>query len=243
MINNRIHLIAFVRSIVGSAGGLAVIIFCILGLVHIAPNAMVSIAALIVGVTLLLQALMISIEYSNFSGYLFDAAVDQNELIGGISIELLAAAATIILGVTALMSSNTNTMVAIAILINGAAFVIDSSAITRLNSLKMTNLGMNPVTQRIVEEKISTAMAMPVLIGIAAIVLGVLSLVGYASLNLNLIALFSLASCSLLMGSAITGRMISILQIIKTAKLHTEEALDIQADSHDILASPSQGVE
>lgn len=155
----------------------------------------------------------ISAEYSKLLSHLSGTTADKLELGGGMSVEVLTGAAGIILGILALLGLDPNTLVAIAIIAFGCGVVMGSGVISRLNSLKMELAGSAGTSHhKVAHEIVSAAMGTQILAGLAAVILGILSLIGFAPITLNFVAILVLGAASLLSGSAITGRMLGMIR-------------------------------
>jgi hypothetical protein len=199
------------RSLIGTIGGIAAIVLAILGLAHLYPEILLSIATIAIGVTLLFKGGVIAAEYSRLLSHLSGSTSDTTELGGGMSVELIAGAVGVVLGILALLGIESGILNSIAVIVFGAGLIIGGGVISRLNALKVSISGAEGTTQRVSEEIVSAAMGTQVLVGIAAIVLGILSLIGFAPTTLSLVALLAIGGASLLTGTAITGKMIGLL--------------------------------
>jgi hypothetical protein len=82
----------------------------------------------------------------------------------------------------------------------------------RLNSLFVEHhLPGNEVARRVAGEMVSAANGAQALIGLAAIVLGIIGLVGLYPLTLSLVAFLCLGASVLLSGAAVSTKMLSAL--------------------------------
>lgn len=210
--NKSICEITLGRSSIGSICGAGAVVLAILGLVHLLPNILVAVSTIVLGVSLLFKGIAISAEYSKLLCHLSGTTTDKLELGGGMSVEIMTGAAGIVLGILALLGLVPETLISIAIIAFGGGVLLGSGVISRLNSLKFEAAGSAGTTHhKVAHEIVSAAMASQVLAGIAAVVLGILSLLGFAPLTLNLISVLVLGGASLLCGSALTGKMVGLL--------------------------------
>jgi hypothetical protein len=196
------------RSLSGTIGGLAAVVLTILGLAKIYPFFMVSIATIAIGAVLLFKALAIAAEYPKF----FSQTGARGELSSGMSAELLAGGAGIILGILSLLGIEFQPLTAIAVIVFGAGLVFGASIVKSLNMLKAQAAGAEIISQRVSEEIVAASMSTQVFVGVGAVILGILSLIGLQPIVLTLIALLAIGASSLLTGSAVTGRLVSILR-------------------------------
>jgi hypothetical protein len=152
----------------------------------------------------LFKAIAIAAEYPKL---LSKTDASMSGLGGGISAEFLAGGAGIVLGILALLGLEFEPLTAIAVIVFGCGLIMGSSVVSRLNALKASASGADSTAQKVVGEIVSGAMGMQVLVGVSAVVLGILSLIGFEPLTLTLVALLAIGASSLLTGSAMSGKM------------------------------------
>lgn len=192
-------------------GGLAAAVLAIIGLSGIAPGFMVTIAAIVLGVALLFQGGFVAAEFRRLmaaSGSTDRTA--QVELGGGLGSEALAGAAAVVLGILALLGLAAGTLVSVSNIVLGAGILLGSGVVARLNEVRIAQATESAAQQRLAHEAVTAANTLQVLVGIAAVVLGILSLIGVSPLMLNLIAQLAIGSAIVLSGTAITGRVLSV---------------------------------
>jgi hypothetical protein len=198
-------------SLAEAIGGIAVVVLSILGLAHVAPNFMIPIATLVVGGALLFQGASVAIEYSELIHRIGGSTLQNTTLGGGVSTEILAGVAGIVLGILALLAIDPAVLLPVAVIVFGGALVISSGEISRLNSLKMEVSGAHETAQHVANEAMTAASGTQVLIGLASIVLGILALIGLNPGVLSLVALLAIGTAILLSGTAVSGKMMSML--------------------------------
>jgi hypothetical protein len=197
------------RSLSGSIAGAAAVVLSILGLAKIRPELLVAVATIAVGASLLLKALAITAEYPKL---LSETSGNTIEAGSGLSVEFLAGATGIILGILALLGVEFQSLISIAIIVFGVGLVFGVTLIKNINKLKAQIIGAESSVQQVMEEMVSASMGTQLLVGIGAIVLGILSLIGFKPLILSLVALLAIGGALLLTGSAVTGKMISLVK-------------------------------
>lgn len=185
--------------------GAAAAVLAILGLANIWPGYMASIATIAVGAALLFQGIAIASRYSDLA-----RRTGGSEVGGGVSAEILGGIAGIALGILALMGIMPATLTPVAIIVFGGALLIGSAATAQLNSLSTWR--MTDRARDVTRSAIEMASGTEVLIGIAAVVLGILALLGMAPRTLVLVALLGLGATVLFSGSAVSSRMLSIFR-------------------------------
>jgi hypothetical protein len=196
------------RPLAGSMCGVAVVVLAILGLVHVFPLPLAAIATIVFGVALLFKGAVVSSEYSRLISHLPGSTLDTVELGGGMSLEIMTGIAGIVLGILAILHLIPETLISIAIIVFGTGAVMGSGVVSRLNALKIEGTGtLSQNESKLAQDMVSAAVGTQILSGIAAIVLGILSLTGYYPLTLSLVALLVLGADAILSGSAVLERL------------------------------------
>lgn len=190
--------------------GAAAIVLTILGLANLAPNFMVAVAAIALGAALIFDGGAIAAEYSRLLAHTGNGALQSAELGGGASMQMGGGIAAAVLGVLALLSVDAASLMAIAAIVLGGTTVFSSGVSARLNRLKIETSSDHETAKRVAREALTAAAGTDILVGLAAIVLGILALVGLAPLTLTLVAMLALGASVLLNGSAVIGKMVSI---------------------------------
>jgi hypothetical protein len=191
-------------------GGVAAIVLTILGLAHVAPSLMLTIATIAIGVALVFEGGSIAAEYSRIISKTTENTMQTVEMGGGMTAEMVAGIAGIVLGILALLGLDPLTLSASAVIVYGAALTLSSGMTSRLNDLKIEVSGAHRSAQRVAHEAVSAAAGTQVLIGLAAGVLGILALVGIAPTVLVLVALLAIGASLLFSGGAVGARLISL---------------------------------
>jgi hypothetical protein len=158
------------------AAGIAVIVLTILGLAAVSPNILTSVATIVIGVGLFIEAANTGIEYQRVTGQAMQAGAVQTAQMGAdVSVEVLAGVAGVVLGVLALIGAGgvMHLLPAALIAFGGAMLLAGFSA----TSVGMVS-GMNPATGApavSMQSELAPARGLQVLAGITAIVLGILA--------------------------------------------------------------------
>ena len=106
-------------------------------------------------------------------------------------------------------------LIPVAAIVFGGSLLIGSTASARLNRLVMQTprTEANPWMARVAQETMNAAAGAEFMIGVGSGVLGVLALVGVGSwLVLSLVALLAVGVAVLVTGTAVSGRMLALLQ-------------------------------
>lgn len=182
-----------------SIAALAIIVLTILGLVDVVPGAMVSIATIVVGAAILLQGAQEASEYSHLITAGTGANTTSETLVGGVTLEFLAGGAGIVLGILALFS-NTATFTPAALIVFGGTLLLMGIA-RRAPGFTAPESGALEPAARALAAQSAVASGAHVMIGIAAMVLGILALMPIHDTILTLVGLLAVGA-SLLMSSS-----------------------------------------
>lgn len=200
---------AAITTVAGSAGesliGAGALVLAILGLIGIIPRFFLPISVIAVGVSFLFMSSAamgrINLALSRTS----ESAAERGQAASGVTAELVAGVAAIVLGILALIGIATPFLSAISVLVLGAGLVLGSYMTDRLNALILSRSAERPAGTPM--GIVSTAMGSSMLIGIGAVVLGILAIIGIAPYTLSLIGIIALGAYDFLSGSAVGGRL------------------------------------
>lgn len=194
-----------------SVGGIAAVVLTILGLANVAPIFLVAIATIAVGAALLADGATLVADYAR----LLTARGEQMVALGGSptwSIELLAGAAGILLGILALLNVQPMELVAIAAIAFGGGLILTSSLRSEIAVLRAMTISPDERMRRLAAEGAGSSAVAEVLTGLAAVVLGILALAGLAQATLVLIALLAVGAFLVLSGSTASGLMVTMFR-------------------------------
>lgn len=181
-------------STVEALAGITAVILAILGLVGIESGYMFSIAVIAVGVALLSEGAALAARY-------YDHPAGT-----GMNAAFLAGVAGVVLGVLSLLGVASLTLAAVAVLVFGGALLLSAGALPRLACRAGTE------DADMAHEATMGAAGAKVLVGVAAIVLGIMALMGIQAPTLVLVALLTLGAALLLSGLAIGSKMLGALR-------------------------------
>ncbi|HUJ10424.1 MAG TPA: hypothetical protein VL171_10385 [Verrucomicrobiae bacterium] len=193
-------------SILEAVGGISAVVLSILGLAGLFSESMAAIGALCIGAAMLFEGIAIGAWFGrvlNEGGSPFRLA----ELGGGMTVELIAGAAGLVLGILSLVTSLYTTLVPVAVLVFGGALLLGSGATTRFAVVKVRGTQDHVVEQEVARQAIKAAADVQALVGIAAVVLGILALLGIGYVILPLAGLLAVGTSIVLSGTAVGGRM------------------------------------
>lgn len=195
-------------------GGAAAIVLAIIALAGVLSLPLMSITTIVLGAAILMDATSAGLRYERLvrASMRGEDPVLRAELGGGISAGSIGGIAGIVLGILALLGLTPVTLCAVALIVFGAALLFGSAAKGRLTSLSTGHLGLSERTRRLIDESISLSAGGEVLVGIGAVVLGILALLGVDPMTLGLVGFLGVGGAVLLSGSAFGARVFSVLR-------------------------------
>ena len=192
-----------------AAGGIATIVLGIRGLASIVPATLAAVGVIVIGAALLTEGMAVVDEFAQLSQTDNASGRDIAGAGGGVMLEFLGGVGVIVLGVLALLDISNMTLLAISIIAIGGTLILAGGMLT---SMATSNLsGQNDAGDQMARNAAAGRRGIEILIGIGGVVLGILALVGINPLTLILISVLGFGSAILLTGSAITGRLLSIM--------------------------------
>lgn len=194
-------------SLTEAIGGAVAVVLAISALAGVGAAYLVPITTIVVGAALLFVGAGIMSRYRRLLGEIGEGAWGTMDVEAGMTAEFLAGAAGIILGILALLEMVPATMAATAVIVFGGALILGTGLTTRINDLAMAGSGAQKMARRLAHEATLAASGAQVLVGLAAVILGVLALSGVSPDVLPTVALLTLGASILLSGAAVSGRI------------------------------------
>ena len=198
-----------VGTIAEGIAGIGAIVLSIIGLAGMLSQILLEIATILVGVALFFEGGAITARFSHLLA-MSKGRVDMREFGLGMTTEFLAGIAGVVLGVLALIGIYPLVLVPIAAIVFGATLLLGSGVTARLNSLWALAAEDREVVREVTREAINASAGVQFLIGLAAIVLGILAIIGFFPLILSLAAMLVVGFSDLLSGTAIMSRITGI---------------------------------
>jgi hypothetical protein len=187
----------------GDAGSLgetlasaAAIVLGVLGIIGLLPGVAVSIAAIAAGLALLTGSAALARRVSLLTSR---GARPQHEVAGGLGLAAIGGIAGAVLGVLALLGVGRIELASIAALVFGAALLISSAVIAHFEQTQRLHRDV---------EGVYLASGAEALVGLGAIVLGILALAGVAPLTLTLITLIAIGAAELMSGTSLASHLV-----------------------------------
>jgi len=183
------------RSVAEAIGGIAAVILAVIGLAGILSNLLAAIATIVIGAGVLVEGWAIGASCRQLSAT--SVAREHTAGFGGaLTAEFLGGIAGIVLGILALFRMFPDTLLAVALLVFGATLLLGSLAASQLywRSSALAQSG----TEAWAAATFPVAFSGQLLVGLGAVVLGILAVLGLAPMTLILVGLLSLAAVMLL---------------------------------------------
>lgn len=196
-------------AITAAASGIAAVILSILGLVHIGPLLMTPIAAIVIGAGLLSESGTLAVEYSEILSKTRRNRWRKVEFGSGASAEMLAGIAVITLGILSLLNLEPLVLLPVSVITLGACLLLSTGTKALLNSMRLEIPENHRRAEMVAHTTLRGAIWVQIVVGLAAIVLGILALAGWVSLILTLVAMLAIGASILLTGAAVSARMLS----------------------------------
>ncbi|HEU4960861.1 MAG TPA: hypothetical protein VFT56_10675 [Sphingomonas sp.] len=193
-------------------GGVAVMALAILALIGVLPALLTAIAGIVFGAAMLAEGLSISSEYSALSRYIAYDSTEVAEFGGGLGVEVLVGLAAVALGVLSLLGVAAPTLLPALIIVGGVGLMLSAGTTQRLNDLQLAAVGHDDMARRVTRDAMTGAAAAQTLGGLAAMVLGILSLVSVSPLaaagfgTLPQVGMLVLGTATALSGGALAGK-------------------------------------
>ncbi len=187
------------------AAGIAVIVLSIIALAGTSPGALASIVTIIIGVGLMVQAFNSAAEQSKA---MIANTVAMPDFGGDVMVDLLCGITGIVLGILALVGISAQYLVPAALIVFGGALLLGGAISMRPRSAQRTTPGGE--TQVVSYQNSAAAGGMELLVGIAAIVLGILSLIFVASGVLVLVGFLAVGAALLMVSATFSGTVMRL---------------------------------
>jgi len=201
-----------------AAGGIATVALAIIALTGLVPEVLMAIATIVFGATLIVQAGALVSELSGIGSSpaaVAASAASDSLSGGGVGVMFLVGISGIVLGILALLGITPLVLCAAALIAFGAALLLGSGTVRHVHQLQSAVRRAGGVTTTTTQsnELLATEIAAgsagaQLLSGIAAMVLGIVSLSGIYSTALVLVGLLVIGASNILAGGALSGMML-----------------------------------
>lgn len=191
--------------------GAGTLVLAIIGLAGFMPMTLLSIATIGLGASFLLEGGAVVTRLSDVISEATEGRVDIAELGGGLSAEFIAGLGGIALGILSLVGVMPMILTAVAAIVFGGALIVGAGVKSRLSHFTIGE-EEHRLVRVMLREAVMASGGVQLLVGLVAIVLGILALINIAPLELTLIAVLSAGGVVLLGGSALGARMVGLFR-------------------------------
>ena len=183
---------------------MAAIVLAVLGLAGVLANDLAAIATIVIGGVLLVDGRLASHAFRQLASR-SGMARHNSEVVGPMNAEFFGGVAGIVLGILALFHSMPQYLLAVAVIVFGAGLLLGGGLASHLQGLAQAHdQEAGPVVPQ--EAAVPMESSGSTLVGLAAIVLGILAITGIVPMTLILAALLSLGACALFNGPSFLQR-------------------------------------
>jgi hypothetical protein len=216
--DRRTEQAAMVTAAGGSAsvaiGGICVAGLAIAGLANAIPATLAAIATIVFGIVLALQGGALGAQYLRF----FSEARSQLSMEGmaGMGGVIAGGIAGIVLGILSLLGIVPVLLMAVSAIVFGVSLWLSGTASSRISALEPVGAGVSDDVRFMTHEAVWMTAGIDALVGLAAVVLGIIGVVAstsatawFAGLVLTLVALLCLGCAVLVSGSAVCTKLMS----------------------------------
>jgi hypothetical protein len=185
------------------AAGIATIVLAVIALAGVSVTALASIVTIVIGVGLMVQAFNSAAERHRAILAGTASAGQPAEFGGEVMVDVLTGLTGVVLGILALVGINAVHLVPAALIVFGAALMLSGAIEIAPRTTSVTGTAGGQVQITSYQSPAATG-GMEIMIGIAAIVLGILSLILMSSWVLVLVGFIAIGA-AMLMVSATFG--------------------------------------
>jgi hypothetical protein len=191
------------------AAGIAAIVLAILGLAGVSTGVLASITVIVIGVGLLVQGFNTGAEQAR-------AIPITNERVaefgGEMMVSFVAGVAGIVLGILALIGIHAPDLVPAALIVFGGALLLAGATSGPMvsNSLMASTMPQAGEVRSVPYNDPAASRGLQILIGVAAIVLGILSLVFMTTWVLVLVGMLAVGAALLMISATFSGAVIRL---------------------------------
>jgi hypothetical protein len=186
------------------AAGIAAIVLAVIALAGISAPILAAIITIVIGVGLMVQAFNSAAEGSRAMSAGLAVNGPMTDIGGEVMVDCLTGITGIVLGVLALVGINAPHLIPVALIIFGGALLLGGAIAMRPKAASVAPAAPGQV--QVVSYQGSAAVGgMEIMVGIAAIVLGILSLIFMTSWVLVLVGFIAVGAALLMVSTTFSG--------------------------------------
>jgi hypothetical protein len=192
--------------------GIISIVLAILGLLNILPQMLLPIATIVLGAAFLVKGGAVASRFSKMLNETAKGRFETAEWTVGLTTEFIVGVAAVILGILTLLNIAPAILMPVAAIVFGVALLFSSGITNRLNHLQMPKSEEYEAFREVARESVNVAMGVEILLGLSAMVLGIIAVTGIGWMTLTYIALLCVGISNATSGSAITAKMVGAMR-------------------------------
>ncbi len=194
-------------SLISGGASLVAVIFTLLAMGNIWSGALVSLAVIALSIAFLSEGGAIAARFSELLPETSRNRREVSRLGAGLSLEIGGGIIGAVLGVLALVRIMPSVLVPVAVLAFGITMIFGSGVIFWFDSLMTGRSGEYKSVPGFAHEAALASGWLRFVLGLAAFVVGILSLAGVAPIIMNHVGLLCIGGSEMIMGSAMSARM------------------------------------
>lgn len=182
------------------AAGIATIVLAVIALAGISPTAFASIITIVIGVGLMVQAFNSAAERSKAIPANLASAAQSVEVDGAVMVDVITGITGVVLGILALVGINAAHLAPAALIVFGGALLLSGALemMPRTVPVASTTGGQVQIASYVGS---AATGGLEIMVGIAAIVLGILSLIFMSSWVLVLVGFIAIGAAMLMVSA------------------------------------------
>ncbi len=186
--------------------GVAAVALTIIALANVHPEILVGIAVIAIGAAFILEGGSIAERFSDLLKESGGTQAVGGDVGVGLTAEMIGGVAGIVLGILALLNLAPMTLLPITAIVYGVTLISSSGILRRLSNLELECTQAHELARDVTRQAVIAAAGVQNLLGIAAVVLGILGLMSN-TLTISLVAILCIGVASLVNSVALTSRM------------------------------------
>jgi hypothetical protein len=190
------------------AAGIAVIVLAIIALAGVSVEILASIATIVIGVGLMVQAFNSAAEHSTMMAANAATGTPAARFGGDVLVDCMCGLTGIVLGILALVGVNAAHLLPAALIVFGSALLVGGAVSERPRTLALSEPGAEAST--VTYQGSAAASGMEILIGLAAIVLGILSVLMTGTSVLVLVGFIAVGAAMLFFSATFSGAVMRL---------------------------------
>lgn len=191
----------------GISGGVAAVL-SIIGLAGFFPDILAGVATVAVGAALLSEGGSVT---ARLSGVFPSSQALARENLGlGVTVETLGGLAGIVLGILALIRVVPLVLIPAAIVAFGGTMLVSSGIMASLNSMEIDLSDEAEPYKQVAKDAVTAAGGAQMLIGLAAVTLGILALTEIRPAILSLVALLGIGFSDFINATAVSAKLSAV---------------------------------